>query len=188
VLLSGGLFGWQTWRAYLAAFAGSNAVYGSGRIDYAGMITLFGAARLLGFGVGPAYALQAVVAILMALLIALVWRRVTAQPLRAASLLAATLLAVPMALLYDKLLALVAIGWLLREARQHGFLSWEKAVLVAIYPLTLLTWSIGTAWHIPLGPEISFAVLILCLRRIWRTLSEREAGAPLSGVVASAAR
>jgi hypothetical protein len=176
VLLSGVLFGWETWAAYLAAFAGSKAVYGSGRIDYAGMITLFGAARLLGFGNEPAYLLQCVMAALMALLVVLIWRRIASLPLRAASLLTATLLAVPMALLYDKMLALVAVGWLLREARQSGFLSWEKAVLVLIYPLALLTWSIGTAWHIPLGPEISFAVLVLCLRRVWRALSERGAG------------
>jgi hypothetical protein len=33
-------------------------------------------------------------------------------------------LAVPLALLYDKLLVLVAIGWLLREVRERGA-SWD---------------------------------------------------------------
>ena len=186
VALSAGLFGWETWRAYLAAFAGSDAVYASGRIDYAGMITWFGGARLLGFPAGPAYGLQAVMAVLMAALTALIWRRVCSLPLRAASLLVATLLAVPMALLYDKLLALVAMGWLLREARSGGFLPWENTVLLATYPLALVTWSVGTAWHVPLGPWISFAVLVLCLRRVWRVLSVRKDAAALDAVVAGA--
>jgi len=91
-----------------------------------------------------------------------------------------------MALLYDKLLALVAMGWLLREARSGGFLPWEKTVLLATYPLALVTWSVGTAWHVPLGPWISFAVLVLCLRRVWRVLSVRKDAAALDAVVAGA--
>ena len=50
VLLSVAVFGIDTWQAYWSAFAGSNAVYASGRIDYAGIVTPFGAARLSGVG------------------------------------------------------------------------------------------------------------------------------------------
>lgn len=171
--LSGWLFGWDTWAAYLAAFRGSQAVYGSGRIDYAGVVTLFGAARLLGIGTTSAYALQAASALLMAGFVALVWRRQASLPVRAASLLAATLLAVPLALLYDKLLALVAIAWLVREARQSGFHPWEKLLLLATYPLSLLTWAVGTTWHVPLGPLVSCALVLMCLQRLIRTLQAR---------------
>jgi hypothetical protein len=113
----------------------------------------------------------------MALLIALLWRRSVSQNLRAASLLAATLLAVPLCLLYDKLLVLVAIGWLLREARERGFLPWEKLVLLAVYPVSLLTWVVGTAFHLPLGPMITCAVLVLCLRRVWLSLADCDTAA-----------
>ena len=135
------LFGWQTWQAYFVAFAHSDQVYSTGVIDYAGIVTPFGAARLLGFAPWPAYFVQGIAALVMAVLIALLWRRDVSQNLRAAALLSATLLAVPLALLYDKLLVLVAIGWLVREARQHGFLPWEKLTLLAIYPVSLLTWT-----------------------------------------------
>ena len=40
-----------------------------------------------------------------------------------------TLLAVPLALLYDRLLLLVASAWLIRESREQGFLPWEKTAL-----------------------------------------------------------
>jgi alpha-1,2-mannosyltransferase len=169
------LFGWQTWHAYLVAFAQSGDVYNSGAIDYAGIVTPYGAARLLGFAPWPAYAVQAGAALVMAVLIALLWRRPVSPNLRAASLLCATLLAVPLCLLYDKLLVLVAIGWLVREARASGFLPWEKLTLLAVYPLSLLTWSAGEAFHLPLGPLITCAVLVLCLRRVWLALPARAA-------------
>ena len=173
------LFGWHTWRVYLQAFAGSNLVYASGLIDFAGYVTPFGAARLLGFGPWPAYAMQAIAALMMAGLIGLIWHRGMSQPLRTAALLTATLLAVPLALLYDKLLLLVAIGWLIREAREHGFLPWEKLLLTAVYPISLLTWVLGIGLHIPVGPMSSTAVLFLCIRRIWLELSARAHAAPM---------
>lgn len=183
IVLSGTMYGWPTWVAYLSAFAGSNDVYGAGRIDYAGMVTLFGAARLLGFGTWPAYTLQAVMALMMAGLVWLTWWRGLSQPLRMATLLTATMLAVPMALLYDKMTVLVAIGWLLREAKGEGFLTWEKLVLAAVYPMSLLTWNLGTAWHLPLGPMVLMAVLLLCLRRIWRALPRLAPAAVMPSAV-----
>ncbi len=133
-------------------------------------------------GVPPnaAYAVQAVVAVAMVALIAAIWLRATSQNLRAATLVSATLLAVPVALLYDQLLLLIAIGWLLREARQTGLLTWEPIVLLAIYPLALVSLPLGQSTHIPLGLMVTVAVLGVCLRRAWRSLAARRAyAAPL---------
>jgi alpha-1,2-mannosyltransferase len=160
-------FGWTTWHAYLLAMAGSGQVYESGTIMLAGFITPFGAARLLGWQSGSAYALQGVCAVLMAALVALVWRRAAPLPQRAAILLVAALLAVPLALIYDQMVALLAIGWLVREARETGFLAWEKLVLLTVYPVSLLTVIAGTTRHLPFGPLVSIIVLALCVRRAW---------------------
>jgi Glycosyltransferase family 87 len=164
--LSVALFGTGTWHAYLTAFGGSDAVYGSGRIDYAGMVTPFGGARLLGFGRVTASAVQVVMSVAMAALVGLVWRRTPNENLRAAILPPATLLAVPMALLYDHLLLLVAVGWLLRDARESGWLPWEKTWLVAIYAASLVAYVGASAWHIPLGPLVSLGVLLMIPRRL----------------------
>jgi hypothetical protein len=131
------------------------------------MITPFGAFRLLGFQPGTSYVGQAVVALLMAGLTVVVWRRSRRPALRNASLLAATLLSVPLALVYDQLLLLVAIAWLVRDARETGFMPWEKILLLGCYAASLLIWIVGRAWQIPIGPFISAVVLSLCLRRIW---------------------
>ena len=88
------------------------------RIDFAGIETPFGAVRLLGFPPGPAYALQLVSTVTMAGLTAWIWHRRSSQPLRCASLLAATLLAVPLALLYDKCCCWWrSAGWCARPTR-----------------------------------------------------------------------
>ncbi len=175
--LSVGLFGVGTWSAYAAAAAGSNQVYESGRIDLAGMITVFGALRLTGAPAPLAWFGQIMSAVAMAILTVMVWRQTTNTALRSAVLLAATLLAVPLALVYDQLLILVATGWLLREARQTGFLAWEKLVLAALYPLSVVLWVVGTGWQIPLGPFLHTAILALCLRRVWGLRPVRAAGA-----------
>ena len=97
-----------------------------------------------------------------------------------ATLVSATLLAVPLALLYDQLLLLIAIGWMLREARQTGLLTWERITLLAIYPLALVSLPLGQSTHFPVGLVISLAVLVLCLRRIWRSFpAQRAYDAPL---------
>jgi alpha-1,2-mannosyltransferase len=174
VMLSVALFGVDTWQAYLSAFAGSDAVYASGRIDYAGIVTPFGAARLLGFAPSASYLVQAVITGCMALLVAVTWWRRPGQSLSAATLLSATLLAVPLALLYDKLLLLVAIGWLARDARRNGFLPWEKTVLLAVWLGSMAEYAIGSAFNLPLGPLISFAILLLALRRVERAMVARS--------------
>lgn len=160
------LFGWETWEAYFTAFAASREIYASGQIAFAGIVTPFSGVRLLGFGSGYAYAVQSIVAMAMAGLVAFIWRRGMHRPIRGASLLVATLLAVPLALIYDMLLALVAIGWLVSEAREHGFLPWEKIVLLVTYPMCLMIWTAGMAYHLPLGPVITLTILSLCVRRV----------------------
>lgn len=197
VALSTALFGVETWRAYLTAFAGSDAVYASGRIDYAGMITPFGAARLIGFAPASAYMLQITATLTMAALTAWTWRRARRgaarsqpvlshptpgrrapnRPAQMALLLSATLLAVPMAILYDKMLLLVAIAWLARESRETGFSAGDKAILAGVYLISLLEYPVGAAWQVPLGPVATLAVLALAARRfgIWPKATRIEA-------------
>jgi alpha-1,2-mannosyltransferase len=163
--LSMALFGIETWHAYAVALAGSDTVYASGRIDYAGIVTPFGASRLLGLAPAAAYTVQAAITGAMLLLAGWSWQRGLDRNLRAAIMLSATLLAVPLALLYDRVLLLVAIGWLVREGREAGFLSWEKTVLLGVYVATLVEYAVGSNWHVPLGPFISLAVLLMALRR-----------------------
>jgi len=181
--LSVGLFGVETWHAYLVAFSASDAVYASGRIDYAGIVTPFGAARLLGLDPHASYLVQALFSGTMVCLVGLVWRWSTNQNIRAVTLLSATLLAVPLALLYDRMLLLVAIGWLVRDARTDSFLPWEKTSLIAVFLGSLADYAIGSAWHLPLGPVISATVLAMAMRRLARARAVPETPGAMSSAM-----
>jgi hypothetical protein len=100
-LASVAVFGWQTWDDFLVAAIASGQVYATGRIPFGGFVTPFGAAMLLGASAGIAVRLQVVSSFAAAVFVALVWRRNLPLPIRAASLVSATLVAVPLALFYD---------------------------------------------------------------------------------------
>ncbi len=157
--LSVALFGWQTWHAYLVAFAGSGSVYTSGKVSFGAFVTPFGAALLLGAPVSVAIFVQACALVLAAGVVVLVWRGAAPLAARASVLLAATLLAVPLALFYDLMPLALGIFWLARQGRRDGFLPWEKSVLAAVYAVPLLSRYIGIGLHLPLGPLASLAVL-----------------------------
>ncbi len=182
---SAALFGWETWQAYLGVALDSHATYEFGRINLAGMISPFAAARLLGFGLGAAYAVQGVATAAAAALVGAIWRRDPGFELRGAALAAATLVAVPVVLLYDFMLAAVAAAFLIRAARRTGFLPWEKAGLALVFAVPLLTLGIGQGWHVPVGPLASLLLLAMIVARSYRAeagedraLSRAEPGYP----------
>lgn len=158
--ISLGLFGWETWHDYLLAFAGAGNVYGSGKVDLGGYVTPYGAALLLGAAPGLAASLQVVVFLVVAPLVAVVWRRGAPLAARASVLIAGTLLAVPLALFYDLLPLALCIFWLAGQGRRDGFLPWEKLVLASLYLVPLVSRYVGDGIHVSLGPLASGAVLL----------------------------
>jgi len=150
-LLSLTLFGLEAWRDFLTAAAASPAVYQSGRIAFSGFINPFGAVLLLGGSPTMAYTLQAATIVAAALLVAYVWHRHESLPIRAATLVSATLTAAPVALFYDLMLAAVATAWLLRAGGGRRLAEWEKAALVGLFLLALNPRSLSEFLHLPIG-------------------------------------
>jgi Glycosyltransferase family 87 len=179
-LLSLAIFGWQTWYAFLTAVAGSQAVYTSGRIPFGGFVTPFGAAMLLGATRTFAGIVQAIATVAAADLVAWVWRCDRPLPVRAASLASATLIAVPLALFYDLVLAGVAAAWLLRGEQKYRLREWEKLALAGLYVLSLNPRGIASYWHLPVGPfiAVAFAALVAIVafrgRRVARNFAIGE--------------
>ena len=167
VLLIGSwlLYGSATWMAYLQSFLGSGETYGSGRISFAGMVSPFGAARLAGLPVNTALALQGVATAFAAVAVAWVWRRSPDQAIRSAALLAGTMIALPVLLLYDQMITLVALTWLARDARVVGVMPWEKLVLAAAYLIPVLGLPLSLIWSIPVAPLPAAMLLGLCIVR-----------------------
>src|SRR6185437_2158030 len=78
--------------------------------------------------------------------------------IRAATLIAATLVALPVILFYDLLPATIAIAWLIRDARRHFYLPWEKTILCAMWPVALLCRGIGEKTDVPIGWLLTFGL------------------------------
>jgi alpha-1,2-mannosyltransferase len=167
-LLSLSVFGWEVWRDYLTAAAASPAVYQSGRISFTGFINPFGAVLLLGGTPTMAYRVQAVTILAAAALVAYVWRRGLSLPIRAATLAAATLAALPVALFYDLMLAAIATAWLLRADGRYRLAEWEKFVLAGLFLLTLNPRSFSEILHLPIGPLVTLGFIAFVVTHIVR--------------------
>jgi hypothetical protein len=168
VLASVALYGVGTWRDYIAASAAAPAMYESGRILFAGFVSPFGAIRLVGGSVHLAYGAQALATVVAASLVWAVWRRNLALPLRAATLAAATLVAVPLALLYDLMLGAVAVAWLMRDEAPAP--AWEKTVLALQFLVLVDARNLAEQFHLPLTALSALVLFVLVARRAFAAL------------------
>ena len=164
--LSLALFGWAAWHDFLAQSIVSHATYEAGEVSFGGFVTPFGAVLSFGGSASVAYAVQAAFTLLAVVLVVVVWRGGRPLPVRAAVLAAATLVAIPVALLYDLMLAAIAALWL---ARDKGRLSAaEKIVIAVLMLLSLDPRSLAETWHIPAAPLVAITVLALAAIRAFR--------------------
>jgi hypothetical protein len=175
VLLSLGVFGVATWQAFLATAGAAHATYESGRIIFGGMANAFGGARLVGIGVPLAYALQAAVSVAVAGIVAVVWRRRLSLPTRAAVLASAMVVASPLALIYDLMLAAVAGLWLIRDRQSTFAANWEKAALAALFILSGGTPQLAQKLNVPIYPLVGLAMFALACGRARREAALQSA-------------
>jgi alpha-1,2-mannosyltransferase len=155
-------FGWTTWHAFLIDATESVGFYQSGKVAFANFVTPFGAVRLFGGSPETGYLVQAAAATMAASLVAVVWYRCLPLPVRAAALATATLVAVPLALFYDLMLASIAGLWLLREDGCPHLPHWAKWTFAGLVVLSFNPRALAETWHLPAGALVSatlFAVV-----------------------------
>ena len=185
VLASLALFGTATWQAFFAIVGGSPAMYESGRILFAGMANTFGAARFLGAEPPLAYALQAAVSLVAAGFVVIAWGRRLSLPTRAATLAAASLVAAPLALLYDLMLGVIAAAWLVRDRDAPAAWARQKPALAGLYLLLFVSSLVMAAdrglaegAHAPVFPLAALALLALAGIRAWREMAQPGGPSP----------
>lgn len=160
-LLSLIVFGWPTWQLFLIAAAAAHAVYESGIVAFGGMVTPFGAAKLMGGTAAVAYATQAIATAIAASFVAFVWHQRPPLPMRAAALASATLVAVPLAIVYDLMLAGIAGLWLLRAEGAWRLPDWGRLALAVLVVLTVDPRGMAEHWHLPVGPFVTCGLFSL---------------------------
>jgi hypothetical protein len=160
------LFGSHTWLQYFSAMSHSGSVYDGDLVTLGTYVTTYGAILILGGSGALALAAQALMSLVTAGLVFWIWRQKTSIAMRSTALVAGMLLSTPVARMYDLTLLMVGMGWLVREARDTGFLPWEKPLLVFCFMVPMASPFLGQILHVPIGPLAPAALLVICLVRI----------------------
>ena len=157
------VFGVQAWTGFLAVSPLARATLEQGFVEPGKMVSAFAAARVLGLPVPVAYAAQAVVVVGAMILVLRPpgGRGPAAAPL----FVLAALLTSPFLLDYDLVMLAFPLAWLAGQGLAHGFLRWEKIILLLGFALPLLTRPLAMHLHLPIAPAVLFALTAAVVRR-----------------------
>jgi arabinofuranan 3-O-arabinosyltransferase len=142
-ILSSLAFGTESWQAFFHWMPMLNQAFlVEGRAPWGKMQSVFALTRYFGGPESFAWVLQWIMSGTVAVLLALLWRsRKIQYPLKAAALVAGTLLVTPYLFLYDEMVLAIAVAFLVRIGLDEGFAPYELpalglvAALLMIYPL-----------------------------------------------------
>ncbi|WP_165445503.1 glycosyltransferase family 87 protein [Bradyrhizobium uaiense] len=151
MLLTGLTFGWDTFEGFRAAATFATTQFHlTGGLAWFKLQSIYGALRFAGVGYELAMALHIAVAGAVAIWVLIIWRRNVSFAIKAASLLAGTLLVSPYFAIYDTVLLTVALVFLMNApaAEQGSLLSKRSALRIGYAVLVLL----GFAYPIALAP------------------------------------
>ncbi len=164
-------FGTDSWQAFVGNIGHtSQAFLSDGWADFAKLQTVFGFVRTLGFSEQLAWSAQALVALMAASCVVMLWRGRAAYEIKAAALATAALLATPYLYTYDLVVLAVPLAFLFRLGRAHRFLNHEAigigaaSLLVLMFPFV----------NVPVGLA---AILIVAALIARRALSRQAAAA-----------
>lgn len=157
-LLSVAAFDAETWSAFFANAPLARHTLEAGLVDPAKMVSTFAAVRVLGGPVALGYALQGVVTVGVAAVLAGMARARRTPAAQNAALAAGAMLATPFVLDYDLTWLALPLAWAFVEARRTGFLPYEKVILAAAFMLPLFARSLALAAHLPIAPVVLIAL------------------------------
>lgn len=164
-------FGASTWDAFRESLAFTRSVVlEQGGAGFFKIQSVFAAIRLWGGSVTLAYAAQAVIFIGVAIALVWQWRGKSRFELKAAALIAGSMLATPYLLDYDLMIAAPAIAFLVAHGLAHGFVAYEKSALVFVGIAPLLTRLIAEYTAVPLGLIATILLFVIAMRQ---TLTSR---------------
>ncbi len=133
-------FGSESWHAFIVNIGhASQAFLADGLAGFNKLQTAFGLVRTLGGSEQLAWTVQAVVALVAAAAIAVLWKSRAAHEVKAAAAGTGALLATPYLYTYDLAVLAVPLAFLIHLGRARGFLAHELAgigvacLLIAIF-------------------------------------------------------
>jgi arabinofuranan 3-O-arabinosyltransferase len=176
-------FGVESWTAFLHWMPMiSKAVLSEGAESWLRLQSVFAMVRCLGGAESLAWALQAMVACIVAIGLVLMWRSRVPYALKAAALATGTLLCSPYTYMYDFAVLAIPVAWLVRVGYEDGFRPYEPhalgfvLALLASFPFL----------KIPVGLAATLIVAALVVARA--TADWREVLASQPGLASNLAR
>ncbi|AXS42053.1 glycosyltransferase family 87 protein [Breoghania sp. L-A4] len=161
-------FGIDIWTAFLESTGFTREiVLEAGGTGWEKIQSLFSAVRHLGGSVEAAYAAQLVLAAALTVSLTWLWRGSSAFALKAAALIAASLLVTPYALDYDMVALAPAIAWFAAHGVRMGFRDWEKTTLAVLWIAPLISRTIGGHIPLPIGFLAMLAFYGVVMNRAW---------------------
>ncbi|MGN6570320.1 MAG: glycosyltransferase family 87 protein [Pseudolabrys sp.] len=156
-------FGMASWQAFFDWMpVTSHVVLGEGRADWNRLQSIFGFIRSHGGSETFAWSAQIVLAVALAAAVAWLWRGQRPFALKAAGLVAASLLATPYVYTYDLVILAIPVAFLVRLGLTQGFMPGEDIGLL-VAALSLLCFPYQAA-HI--GLAVVTVVAVLTVRHI----------------------
>jgi alpha-1,2-mannosyltransferase len=162
-------FGTGVWEAFRESMTFTREiVLEKGDTGFHKIQSVFAAVRLLGGSVTLAYVAQGTVFVAVATSLAWLWRSKKAFALKAAALIAGSMLATPYLLDYDLMIAAPAIAFLAAHGLSKGFAPYEKSALAFVFVAPLLTRAIAEQIYLPLGLLAVILLFGIAMRRAAR--------------------
>ena len=160
------VFGLSIWDAFLqSAHLSRTIVLEAGNTGFEKMQSVFAAARLLGAPVFLAYALQALVLVIVLTALVIVWRKPALQEDKGALLVLATTLSTPYCLDYDLVLLAPVIVLMSARGYAKGFQNGEILLLCALWLIPLAARCIAGITHFSPAPFFMLAAFAFTFRK-----------------------
>jgi alpha-1,2-mannosyltransferase len=159
-------FGPEVWRAFFAsAHLTRVEVLELGGTGWHKIQSIFSIVRMWGGGIPLAYAAQGTLTVALAGALVWLWRSAAADPLKAAALIVASLLATPYSLDYDFVALAPAIAFLAADGMTRGFSPWQKSALAFVWFMPMIARTVAEQSLVPLGVPAMLLVFVVILKR-----------------------
>ena len=139
--------------------------------------TVYGLVRYLNGSAELAWLARAVTTIGLAIIVWMVWRSGGRNPLKAATLSAAALIASPWASAADMAAMVIPTAFLVTDQIRCGLLRGEQAIMLGLFAASFAV--ILADGRTPIGPLVIIALLSLILRRDWSWWEARHDSWPI---------
>lgn len=160
------VFGPQAWREFAALGLAYQEVVRGGTLAAWKLQSVAAFAATAGLGGAAAVVLQAVGALAVVAAVGVVLRHRPGGRAEAAAIGAGLPLVTPYILMYDLVILLVPMVWVMSEARRSGFLPWERVVLLAALAVPAVALVAGLGAGVSVTAPVAAALLAVVLRRI----------------------